>query len=179
MVFFQKTLPHASILPDLILRCIRKFEVWNQIISFPMVSNLHIQPPFFVLNCLQIRIKGLSPSSFTTTSASFHSPQMSQPHMLYFCRRTFPPKYCVCRKCLHLQFTTYHICRWGLGGVGTVIVKNIFSILRYRHTGVCFLLSAAVSPPSGGNFIIQFPNLFFGLFFNRIKAFHNLHKLVI
>ena len=51
-----------------------------------MVSNLHIQPPFFVLNCLQIRIKGLSPSSFTTTSASFHSPQMSQPHMLYFSR---------------------------------------------------------------------------------------------
>ena len=74
-----------------------------------MVSNFHTQPPFFVLNCLQIRIKVLSHSSFTTTSASFHSPQMSQPHMLYFSRRTFPLKYCVWRKCLHLQFTTYHI----------------------------------------------------------------------
>ena len=65
-------------------RRIRKFQVVNQIAACPMISNFHIQPPFFVLNCLQIRIKGLPPSSFTTTSASFHSPQMSQPHMLYF-----------------------------------------------------------------------------------------------
>ena len=109
VVFFQKTFPHPSIPSDLILRCIRKFEVEKQIVAFPMICNLHIQPPFFVLNCLQIRIKGLSPSSFTTTSASFHSPQMSQPHMLYFSRCPFPLKYSVLRKCLHLQFTTYHI----------------------------------------------------------------------
>ena len=29
--------------------------------------------------------------------------------MLYFCRCAFPLKYSVLRKCLHLQFTTYHI----------------------------------------------------------------------
>ena len=78
-----------------------------------MVCDFHIQPPFFVLNCLQIRIKELSPSSLTTTSANFHSPQMSQPHMLYFSRCAFPLKYSILRKCLHLQFTTYHIlCIW-------------------------------------------------------------------
>ncbi len=104
MRFLLKTLPHSSILPNLILRCIRKFEVGNQIICFTMVCNLHIQPPFFVLNCLQIRIKELSPSSFTTTSAST---QMSQPHMLYFSRCAFPLKYKRLPKCLHLQFTTY------------------------------------------------------------------------
>ena len=55
-----------------------------------MVNNFHIQPPFFVLNCLLIRIKELSSTFFITTSAVIHSPQMSQPHMLYFCRCSFP-----------------------------------------------------------------------------------------
>ena len=49
--FLLKTLPHPSILPNLILRCIRKFKVGNQVVAFPMVCNFHIQPPFFVLNC--------------------------------------------------------------------------------------------------------------------------------
>ena len=129
-------------------------EVGNQIVAFPMVCNLHIQPPFFVLNCLQIRIKELSPSPFTTTSASFHSPQMSQPHMLYFCRCTFPLKYSVLRKCLHLQFTTYHICclsnsrvllyrAWAfesvsnqgesLGKANLVLKKNLLGTLDVRQ----------------------------------------------
>ncbi len=136
MILLQKPLPHSSILPNLIFRCIRKFQVGNQIVAFPMICNLHIQPPFFVLNCLQIRIKGLSPSSFTTTSASFHSPQMSQPHMLYFSRCPFPLKYCVCRKCLHLQFTTYHICDILMIG-NTIISKNIAEIPKFRDNFLC------------------------------------------
>ena len=63
VVLFQKFLSHSSVLPDLILRCIRKFEIGNQIVAFQMICDFHIQPPFFVLNCLRIRIKGLSPSS--------------------------------------------------------------------------------------------------------------------
>ena len=136
VVLFQKFLSHSSVLPDLILRCIRKFEVGNQIVAFPMICDFHIQPPFFVLNCLQIRIKEISPSSFTTTSANFHSPQMSQPHMLYFCRRTFPLKYCVCRKCLHLQFTTYHICNiWALCAATWLIVAEACPCMEYSGSG--------------------------------------------
>ena len=57
MILLQKPLPHSSVFPNLILRCIRKFEIGNQIVAFPMICDFHIQPPFFVLNCLQIRIK--------------------------------------------------------------------------------------------------------------------------
>jgi len=37
----------------------------------------------------------------------------SQPHMLYFSKCPFPLKYCICQKCYHLQFTTYHIADTG------------------------------------------------------------------
>lgn len=51
-----------------------------------------------MLNCLQIRIKkSYHPASFTTTSASYHSPQMSQPHMLYLLRAMSQADILVCQ----------------------------------------------------------------------------------
>ena len=139
VILLQKPLPHSSIFSDMVFCCIRKFEVGNQIVPFSMICNFHIQPPFFVLNCLQIRIKELSPSPFTTTSASIHSPQMSQPHMLYFSRCAFPLKYYVCQKCLHLHFTTYHIVLVSVGRINMTVahLKGIqnrpLCLLSFRH----------------------------------------------
>lgn len=43
------------------------------------------------------------------TSLISLSSQISQPHILYFSRCSFPLKYCIFRKYLYLQSTTYHI----------------------------------------------------------------------
>ncbi len=37
MILLQKPMPHSSILSDMILRCIRKSEVGNQIVAFPIM----------------------------------------------------------------------------------------------------------------------------------------------
>ena len=57
--------------------------------------------------------------------------------MLYFSRCPFPLKYCVCRKCLHLQFTTYHIC-------DRLRFCNIFQRGRHRrHSSIPRFLRTA------------------------------------
>ena len=98
-----------------------------------MICNLHIQPPFFVLNCLQIRIKRLPPSPFTQhLQVSIHHKWASRiccifceqwakltylyvnlanaarVRYLYLTSRcAFPLKYCVCRNVY--IYTSQHI----------------------------------------------------------------------
>lgn len=57
-------------------------------------------------------------------------------HMLYFSRCPFPLKCYACRKCLHLQFTTYHIISISLGGINGAIADAD----GIRHTSLTFLV---------------------------------------
>ena len=76
-------------------------------------------------------------------------------------------------------FSALLVCRRGLWCVGAVIIKDALHPCIIITQESVFLFQMLVFLFQAGNFIIEFFDLLFGLLLDSIKAFHNLHKLII
>ena len=87
-----------------------------------------------------------SRSLFQCSSEKSCKKHLPQQHMLYSSRRTFLLKFCVYRKCLHLQFTTYHIVKGWHWGITVILFYNPINHMHFTHNDHLQLISNSGTP---------------------------------